>query len=141
MAKKKKVVKKQAKQQSTRSPEQRWTKKLMKDGYTPISNSFLEQYHCLKPEITHGEAMFIIHLLYYKWDDEMPYPGFKTLAKRMLIKDPQARNLARSLETKKYLRRHMRVGQTNRFDLMPLFLALEKLYDRKMAESGNVSKS
>ena len=85
--------------------------------------------------------MFIIQLVLHKWDDKMPYPGFKTLAKRMLIGDTQARNLARSLGTKNYLKRNMRVGQTNRFDLSPLFLALEKLYDSGQAGNGNVSKS
>ena len=135
MSKKKKVGAK--KQQGTRSHGKRWTKKLMEDGYTPVSNFFLEQYHCLKPEITHGEAMFIIHLISHKWDDKMPYPGFKTLAKRMLIGHVQARNLARSLETKKFLRRHMRVAQTNRFDLSPLFEKLETLYDKKMADNGD----
>jgi len=112
----------------------RWTPNLIKGGYTPISNFFLERSHELKPEITHGEAMFIIHLMSFKWDKEMPYPAYKTLAKRMFIKHAQARKIARNLEQKGYLRRHLRRSQPNLFDLAPLFAALEKLRDEKLAE-------
>jgi len=73
----------------------------------------------------------------FKWDGDMPYPAFKTLAKRMLMKDAQARNIARSLQRKEYLKRHIRVSQTNRFDLTPLFRALEKLYDARNAQNDD----
>lgn len=112
----------------------RWTSNLIQGGYTPISNFFLEYSHELRPGITHGEAMFIIHLMSFKWDEEMPYPAYKTLAKRMFIKHAQARKIARNLEQKGYLKRHPRRSQTNRFDLAPLFTALEKLRDKKLAE-------
>lgn len=117
-----------------RSPEKRWSKKLIRDGFTPVSNFFLKHYHELTPEITHGEAMFIIHLMFFKWDKNRPRPAYKTLAKRMLIKDGQARNLARSLEVKKYLKRKIRVALPNLFDLQPLFRKLEELQDIKNAE-------
>ena len=69
--------------------------------------------------------MFIIQLLSFKWDEKMPRPGFKTIAKRMGISDTQARSYARNLEKNKFLSRVKRVGQTNRFDLSPLFKLLE----------------
>lgn len=109
-----------------RSASDRWTKALTKNGWTPVSDDFLRLYGELYPQISTGEAMFIIQLLSYKWDKKMPRPGFKTIAKRMGISDTQARSYARNLENNKYLTRVKRVGQTNRFDLTPLFKILEK---------------
>jgi hypothetical protein len=43
----------------------------------------------------------------------------------MGISHKMARTHAKSLETKKLLRREMRISQTNRFDLTPLFDALD----------------
>jgi DNA-binding IclR family transcriptional regulator len=99
---------------------------LTKNGWTPVSDDFLRYYGELYPQISTGEAMFIIQLLSYKWDEKMPRPGFKTIARRMGISDNQARTYARSLEKNGYLVRVKRVGQTNRFDLTPMFAALEK---------------
>ena len=42
----------------------------------------------------------------------------------MGISDKMARRHAKSLEVKGYLKRRMRVGQTNHFDLNPLFEAV-----------------
>jgi DNA-binding MarR family transcriptional regulator len=47
--------------------------------------------------------------------------------KKMGVSSTAVRNHARSLEAKGYLRREMQVGSTNRFDLSPLFKALERL--------------
>jgi hypothetical protein len=107
-----------------RSPTDRWTPVLGK-RFTPVSDEFLRLYGQLYPPITNGEAMFIIQLLSFKWDEKMPRPGFKTIAKRMGISDTQARSYARNLEKNNYLGRIKRVGQTNRFDLTPLFKVLE----------------
>ena len=117
-----------------RKPADRWTPALVKEGFTPVSNFFLAHYHDLKPEITHGEAMLIIQLMSFKWDADMPYPSYKTLAKRMLLKDAQARSLARGLQRKGYLRRHVRMNMPNRFDLTPLFRALEELRAQRIAK-------
>lgn len=106
----------------------RWTKKLVEGGWTPVSDYFLENYHRLNPPITTTEAMFIVHLMLHKWDEKPPYPGFKTLAKRMGITPTAARNHARSLDSgKHYIKRITRVGLPNKYDLTPLFDALEKL--------------
>jgi len=105
----------------------RWSDKLAKDGFVPVVNQFLDYYHALKPyDLTHSEAMFIIHLIRYKWDESAPYPGYKTLAKQMGISHKSARRYAQSLESKGYLRRTVRVAETNKFDISPLISALEK---------------
>src|SRR5262249_53349944 len=105
----------------------RWTPDLTKGGWTPVSDFFLDNYRRLAPPITSNEALLIIHLIRHKWDASPPFPGFKTLAKRMGITATSARNHARSLDKKGYLVREKRVGTTNLFDLTPLFRALEQL--------------
>lgn len=111
-----------------RDVAKRWTAKLAKGGFTPVVTVFLEHYARMNPPLTTPEAMLVIHLMSFKWDESMPWPAFKTLAKRMGISATAVRNHARNLETRKnYLVRHKRVGQPNQFDLTPLFTALEKV--------------
>ncbi len=122
-----KHMQKREKKDIDRSVSDRWTKTLTEDGFVPVVNFFLEHYHELKPyDLTHGEAMFVIHLMSYKWTKDAPYPAFKSLAKLMGVTDKQARRYAQSLEEKSLLRREFRTGLPNKFDLNPLFKALEK---------------
>ena len=108
-----------------RNVAERWSTALADKGWTSISNQFLECYSRLSPSITHGEAMFIVHLMQYKWDQSAPFPSLVTIAKRMGISTTSARSLARSLEKKGYLRREGQKGRTNRYHLKRLFEALE----------------
>jgi DNA-binding MarR family transcriptional regulator len=71
--------------------------------------------------------MFIVHLMQHKWGAEAPYPGYKTIAKRMGVSDKTARRLAKSLEDKKYLVREVREANTNLFHLTKLMSALVSL--------------
>ena len=58
----------------------KWAAELESDGHVQISTFFLENYHRLKPySLTHGEAMFVVHLMQHKWGAEAPYPGYKTI--------------------------------------------------------------
>jgi hypothetical protein len=124
------------KQKLDHAVAKRWTQALVKNGWTPVSDFFLENYHRLRPEVTSAEAMFIIQLMRHKRDAKPPYPGFKSLATRMGVRVGTARGYARSLETKKYLVREMREHTTNRFHLEPLFTALEDLRERLEAKSA-----
>ena len=86
--------------------------------------------------------MFVVHLMQHKWGTEAPYPGYKTIAKRMGVSDKTARRLAKSLEEKKYLIREIREAQTNKFHLKRLMDALVALKKRlpkkkKAPVSGN----
>jgi hypothetical protein len=108
-----------------RNISERWSTALMNGGWTAISNRFLESYSRLSPPITHGEAMFIVHLMQYKWSDKAPYPSLATIAKRMGVSTTSARSIARSLEKKRYLHREGQAGRTNRYHLRQLFDALE----------------
>ena len=112
----------------------RWTPTLVEDGWTPITYSFLDCYGSLG--ITSGEAMFIIHLVRYKWDEKMPYPGFFTIAGKMKVTDISVRKYARDLERKGFLKRIGRLGKTTVFDLTPLFAALEKAIADKARLEG-----
>lgn len=75
-------------------------------------NVFLESYRVLKPyDLTYGEAMFVIHLMQFKWTEKPPFPKYKTISVKT------AGRWAQSLEVKKYLVREKRVGTTNLFHL------------------------
>ncbi len=112
----------------------KWAPELVSDGHVQVSTFFLENYHRLRPySLTHGEAMFVVHLMQHKWGEAAPYPGYKTIAKRMGVSDKTARRLAKSLEDKRYLFREVRQAQTNRFHLAKLMAALVAL---KEARSG-----
>ena len=94
----------------------------------PVSTLFLENYHRLKPfDLTYGEGMFVIHLMQHKWDENAPFPAYKMIAQRMHVSAKSARCWAASLEQKRYLKREMRVGATNRFHLNGLMDALVSL--------------
>ena len=96
------------------------------DGFVAVPRTFLRLAGTLKPSLTPAETLFVIQLMSWKWDERAPFPGYSSVAKRMGVSVPYARKIARSLEKKKLLRRQVRRGQTNRFDLTPLF---EKLVD------------
>ena len=118
----------------------RWAQELEEDGHVQISTFFLENYHRLKPyALTHGEAMFVVHLMQHKWGTEAPYPGYKTLAKRMAVSDKTVRRLAKSLEDKKYLVREIREAKTNKFHVKKLIdalVALKKTLPKKRRLAG-----
>jgi DNA-binding MarR family transcriptional regulator len=107
--------------------EKAWTPALAKTKYVAVVRGFLHYYSTLKPfELTTGEAMFIVHLMDFKWGAAAPFPKYKTLAVRMGVSEKQVRRLAKSLEDKGYVVREARGGRrSNRFNLSTLFAALE----------------
>ena len=108
--------------------DERWAPALKKDGHVQVSTFFLENYHRLKPyDLTHGEAMFVIHLMQHKWGADAPFPSYRTLAQRMGVSVKTARRFAVSLQNKKYLHREFRIGATNLFYLDKLIAALVTL--------------
>ena len=73
-----------------------------------------------------------------------PYPSYATLARRMGITPKMARRYAQNLERKGFLLRIRRGGgNTNRFDLTPLFDKLLEVVQASVpaaAVSGGVSQ-
>ena len=103
-------------------------------GWTPLVDAFLDHYGALG--ISNPEAMFLIHLIRYKWDKGMPFPGFNGLATKMRVTDTSVRKYARDLEQRGLINRVVRPGKTTAFDLAPLFQALEAEVLRGVAEAG-----
>lgn len=117
-----------AKAPPERGAANRWRHETLFDrGFVMTPTLFLRAYALLKPfPLTHGEAMYVLHLMQYKWDDDKPFPSHSTIARQMGVSAKQVQRYAASLEVKKYLRREARIGMSNRFDLVPLFNALEE---------------
>lgn len=100
-------------------------------GFVAIPVRFLELYAHLEPyPLTPAEALFVLELMSFKWSAVAPFPSYQRIAKRMNVSDKMVRRYAQSLETKKYIRRHLRKNQTNLFDLTGLFKALLKAIER-----------
>ena len=110
-------------------------------GFTPVPNFFLHQYHKLKPRITHAEAMFVVHIVSFKWKASAPFPSLAKVALHMGVTPQAARAYARSLERKGFLRREKRTGLSNRFHLEGLFAALEKMCDQAIADEVGIEPS
>jgi len=103
----------------------RWTPEIVRKGWAPIAHSFLDLYTKLPQPLTTTEAMVVIMLMRFKWDDRHPFPSLKRLGRMMDLGSTSIRNHIRSLESKGYLTRIYRSGFSNAFDLRPLFEALE----------------
>ena len=112
-----------------RSAAARWGnhKDLFTRGFLVVPHRFLHHYSLLDPPLTTGEALFVLHLMSFKWDRELPFPSYKLLAQRMGVTDKAVRRYAQALDRKGYLQRHYRKRAPNRFDLTGLFDALASL--------------
>ena len=111
----------------------RWTPALMK-RWVPVSSYFLANYHRLplhrQPTgLTSSEALLLLHLLDYKWDEKAPWPSLAVLARRMGVTRRAARMTLAKLEEKGLLRRAMPAGaiRTSRYHIEGLFEQLEAL--------------
>lgn len=105
----------------------RWKhEKLFGRGYLAVPIAFLEHYARLKKfgGLTHAEAMFILHVMSFKWGERAPFPSYATLAKRMGTSPKTVQRQAKALEDKGYLVRVARHGRSNAFELTPLFDSL-----------------
>ena len=109
-----------------RSATARWGshKNLFARGFLVVPHRFLEHYSLLDPPLSTGEALFVLHLMSFKWDRELPFPSYKSLAQRMGVSEKAVRRYAQSLDQKGYLQRQYRKRASNRFDLTGLFDAL-----------------
>ncbi len=97
---------------------------LFDDGFVGVPTHFLRLYSLLKPPMTSGEALFVIQLMSFKWDEANPFPSYKLLAERMGVSSKATQRHAATLESKGYLNRIPRIGTSNEFDLSPLFDAV-----------------
>jgi hypothetical protein len=118
----------------TRGVATRWggDRRILVEGFVAVPTSFLTGFSCIRPYgLSIAEALFVLELMVFKWDAKNPYPSYGTIAERMGVSTAYARKLARSLETKGYLRRTVREGQTNQFNLQPLFERFAEAAEQK----------
>ena len=110
---------------------ERWggNKRILAQGFVPVPVAFLR---FAKNVLTPAETLFVIQLMTWKWEASAPFPGYKVIADEMGVSVPYARKIARSLEDKDLLRRQVRRGQTNLFDLTPLFTKITRLDDTQL---------
>lgn len=94
---------------------------ILAEGFVPVPRVFLR---FAEKVLTPAETLFVIQLMSWKWDASAPFPGYGAIAERMGLSVAYTRKIARSLEGKNLLRRQVRRGQTNLFDLTPLFRRL-----------------
>lgn len=95
---------------------------VFEEGFVGIPTAFFRYYSHLK--LSQSEAMFILHLMSFKWNENAPFPSYPTLAQRMGITTEMARRHAKRIEEKNLLKRIRRTGKSNAFDLRPLTHAL-----------------
>lgn len=99
--------------------------RIVAKGFVGVPVLFLEQMAALKPHaLTPAEALFVICVMAFKWDERRPYPSYKRIATWMGKSESYARRLAQQLETKGMLTRVPRIGDTNAFEFEPLFKKL-----------------
>lgn len=119
-----------------RSFADRWTPSIASSkNFTPVAGVFLDHYFALG--IKHSEALFLIHLMSFKWGKKAPYPGIEALAAKMGVTPAAVRKYVRSLESKKLIVRMPRDEHFQRpFDLQPLFTAVEQAAGLTIAPQG-----
>ena len=107
-------------------------------GYLPVPSLFLQEYSQFHPyPLSHGEALLVLHLMDFKWDESAPFPSYGRLSRRMGVSVKMVRRYAIALERKGYLRRVVRKGRTNLFDLSPLFDRLKRAVEPSMFDEDN----
>ena len=72
--------------------------------------------HYTRLGLSNNEAMFVLQLMCFKWNENAAFPSYKTLAQRMGVTPEMARRHAKNLETKRLLVRMKRKRQNNAFD-------------------------
>jgi len=110
---------------------------IKEDGFLGVPTVYLKNISSLSEYgITPTEALFILHIMSFKWGKDMPYPSYQRLADRMGQSVVYARKLAKSIESKGLMKRIVKKGTTNKFDLSPMFKMLDER-SKEATESKN----
>lgn len=120
----------------SRSYAARWKhEKLFEQGYVAVPVTFLQHYAKLKHYggLTHAEAMFVLQVMAFKWDERAPFPSYALLAQRLGTSLKTVQRQAQALERKGYIKRETRTGRSNAFEFSALFDALLEAVERKAA--------
>lgn len=146
------LAKNRVKRESVKSLDARWTPLLAHTKHTQIVNGFLDYYAKLRVDnlsLNSSDAMLIIHLMRFKWDQNAPYPAYSLLAGLLGVQVPAVRKILQKLERMGYVTRIPRREQTadgedgqwlgNFFDLGGLFAALEVKLREAQPKLGTLS--
>lgn len=122
------------KQERDRSVQGRWGELLTSAGFAPVPSYFLRLYHKLQVcsgkrarPMNSTEAMIIIHLSDFKWDERDPWPSVGTIAERLGISVRSTREAMSTLEKAGLLTRKLsNRGETNRYNFKGLIVKLEE---------------
>lgn len=96
-----------------------------KSGYVTLPNVLLNYYSLLG--MSEIELVFILQVMSYKWTSAKPYPSFNTIAHKMGKSRDTVQGYARSLESKRLLKRVQRTGYSSKIDVSPLIQILEEI--------------
>lgn len=118
-----------------------WSPKLARK-FTAISSYFLANMHRIGPEggkgLTPSEAMVIIQLFSFKWDERAPKPALRTIATRLGLAVRTVRDIVKHLEGQGLVEREYNTeGGCNRYHFNGLFARLEAL----MAKDADASEA
>lgn len=122
-----------------RSATGRWGGKsidLFSEGWLSVPTKFLRYYAALRPPLSPGEALFVLQLMTFKWDNAAPFPSYGRIAKTMGVTDKMARRYAQSLQKKGYLIRQYQNHAPNKFDLTRLFDAFSRVPGATLIEKS-----
>lgn len=100
-------------------------------SFTMVSNLFLSEYAGLG--LSPREAMLVVHLMTFKWDDTMPFPSRETLAALSGCGLRAVDRAMKKLEPR-FLRRVQVPGRSTHYDLGPLFAELKAISVRRAEE-------
>ncbi len=120
----------------------RWTKRIVSEGYTPVAEVFLRLHANRKFDpkgtgLSPTETLVVVHLMSFKWDARQPHPRVKTLAERLDISTRAVSKALKGLEDRKFIERGRSPRGYYQFDLSGLFAALERWMDQE--EAANVA--
>lgn len=101
----------------------KWSPRVALSKFTQLPNLLI--LHQADLEITAPELNVIIHILYYKWTEDYPYPSAKTLGDQIGMAEHTVRTHLRNLERKRMLIRVHGNRRTNEYDFTPLLYKLE----------------
>lgn len=124
-----------------RSVANRLTPRLAEEGWVAVPALLLRhmaRFPCSRgPDgLSPVEVLLLVQLLSFKWTSEAPYPPIKVLAERLGRTERSVYSILSGLKKKGLINwerglsgRDGEPGRANRYDLGPLFRALEQLAD------------
>lgn len=110
LAKRRAVVKKDA----DRTRRGRWGPLLAETRFTELANGFLDYYADISRNgmtLNSSDAMLLVHIWRFKWDQYDPYPSYMTLANVMGLQVSAIRKIVRKLEKMELIKRTPRREQ------------------------------